>query len=263
MKVIDAHAHIFPSKIADKAVASIGQFYDDHPMCHSGSAEELIASGNKAGVVKYLVFSTATTPQQVVSINNFLIETGNTYEEFLTLGTLHNEFSEFEAEIDRLQKAGIKGIKLHPDFQKFNFDDPGMLPVYKELSDREMFVLTHSGDYRYRYSHPARIRNIADKFPKLNIIAAHFGGWSQWKEARECLNLPNVYIDTSSSIPFSGNEVAKLAFETFDNTHIFFGTDFPMWDHQKELETILELGLSDTQLENVLYNNFAQFYGIK
>ena len=38
--IVDAHAHIFPEKIAQKATENIGRFYDI-PMCHLGSAEEL------------------------------------------------------------------------------------------------------------------------------------------------------------------------------------------------------------------------------
>ena len=40
-KIYDAHAHIFPAKIAEKATQSIGHFYDI-PMHHLGSAEELL-----------------------------------------------------------------------------------------------------------------------------------------------------------------------------------------------------------------------------
>ena len=43
-KIYDAHAHIFPAKIAEKATQSIGHFYDI-PMHHLGSAEELLRRG--------------------------------------------------------------------------------------------------------------------------------------------------------------------------------------------------------------------------
>ena len=63
MKIIDAHSHIFPQKIAEKATGAISKFYEI-PMGHMGSTEELIKSGSEAGVDKYLVFSTATTPER-------------------------------------------------------------------------------------------------------------------------------------------------------------------------------------------------------
>lgn len=261
MKIIDTHAHIFPSKIADKAVGSISHFYGDIEMRHSGSAEELLSSGSRVGVEKYLVFSTATTPSQVVGINDFILSQAHEHKEFIGLGTMHIDFENPAAELERLKRSGINGIKLHPDFQRFNIDDKRMDEVYGTLSELNMLLLTHSGDYRYGYSHPERVARVAEKFPKMNIIAAHFGGWSQWHEARRCLLLDNVYVDTSSTFGFAkDNTEAKKGFERFDNTHIFFGTDFPMWDHEGELKSLMSLGLSDKLLEDVLYNNFVNFY---
>ena len=42
--IADAHAHIFPGKIAEKAVGAIGAFYSI-PMQHPGSPEALLESG--------------------------------------------------------------------------------------------------------------------------------------------------------------------------------------------------------------------------
>ena len=85
-----------------------------------------------------------------------------------------------------------------------------------------------------------------------------------WDIARGCMrDLPNVYYDTSSTYGFGGLEPMKLGFKTFDNTHIFFGCDFPMWDHAFELQTLDMLGLDEQTMENVLFNNFAEFYGLE
>lgn len=260
MKAIDTHAHIFPEKIEKKAVESISKFYEETPMKHSGSVEELLKSGNKIGVEKYLVFSTATKAEQVKSINDFIISQINTYPMFIGLGTIYKGFEDYKDELLKLKNAGINGVKLHPDFQKFRFDDPDLYPIYDTLSELNMFVMTHAGDYRYQYSNPQKIADIAKKFKKLNIIAAHFGGWSEWDIANQFLNLENVYFDTSSTMGFKGLQPAKNAFKSFDNTHIFFGTDFPMWDHVDELNFLKKLNLSDKIFEDVMYNNFVNFY---
>lgn len=260
MKIIDAHTHIFPSKISEKAVKSISEFYENAHMHHIGSEDALIESGKKINVEKYVVFSTATKIEQVESINNFIIEQTKKHNEFIGLGTMHKDFKNFEAELLKLKENNIKGIKLHPDFQKFEFDNKDLYKIYGILSDLNMFVLTHAGDYRYNYSNPHQIKNIAQNFPKLKIIAAHFGGWSQWDTAVDVLNLENVYFDTSSTFSFTDINVVKKAFKKYDNTHIFFATDFPMGDHIEELRNIEKLNLDDKTFENVLYNNFYNFY---
>jgi predicted TIM-barrel fold metal-dependent hydrolase len=263
MRIIDTHAHIFPPKVEKIATEAIRVFYDVEDMRHTGSIEDLLASGARAGVTDYLVFSTATTPVQVAKINDFIISTCAAHSEFLGAGTLHRDFVDFEAEIDKLQRSGVHGVKFHPDFQKFNIDDDLLLPMFAELERRGMFVITHSGDHRYTYSHPSRVARVAKLYPRMRVIAAHFGGWSQWDIARRELVLPNVYVDTSSTYGFGGMEPVMEGIKTFDKEHVFFGCDFPMWDHGEELDMLRSLRLPDSQLEDICYNNFARFYGLR
>ena len=260
MRAIDVHAHIFPPKIEHTATAAIRDFYDRGNMRHSASPEELLESGLGAGVTNYLVFSTATTPHQVKAINDFIIGQAAEHREFIPVGTMHKDFDDPISELDRIYDAGLRGIKLHPDFQKFCFDDDKLLPVYEHLEKKGMFVITHSGDYRYEFSQPTRVRRIADMFPEMPVIAAHFGGWSQWELAREILVRPNVYVDTSSTIGFGGDEPASEGLKAFERDHIFFGCDFPMWDHAEEINRLKRLVGDDEFFENILYNNFANFY---
>ena len=72
IQIIDSHAHIFPDTIAEKAAKNIGKFYGIE-MSSNGSVQGLLESGSKIGVDKYIVHSTATSLNQVKSINNFII----------------------------------------------------------------------------------------------------------------------------------------------------------------------------------------------
>ena len=264
MRILDVHAHIYPPKIEAKAVNAIREFYDRPYMAHRGAADALLESGRNAGVTDYLVFSTATVPHQVKSINDFILGVTAEHPEFIGAGTIHVDYEDNLGEMERIYNAGLRGIKFHPDFQKFNIDDERLFPSFELLEDKGMFFITHSGDPRYPFSHPERVARVAKRFPKLKIIAAHFGGWMTWDIARRCLaQLPNVYIDTSSTYGFGGKEPMIEGFKAFDNTHIFFGCDYPMWDHKDELEVLYSLGFDDTTLKNVLYNNFARFYGLE
>lgn len=260
MKIIDTHSHIFPEKIESVAVKAIGDFYEMDAMDHNGLSETLLSSGKKAGIDKFLVFSTATTARQVQSINNFIISQCREHDEFIGAGTMYIDFPEPEEELMRIRAEGIHGIKLHPDFQKFAIDDKELYPVYDVLEELGMYIITHAGDKRYSFSNPPRVAKVARDFPHLRIIAAHFGGWSEWDEARDHLCLSNVYFDTSSTLGFTGPEAAQKALKTFDPKHIFFGTDFPMWDPAEEIERIMSLGIKQDLLEDIMWNNFKEFY---
>ena len=144
-KIVDFHAHIYPDGIADKAAENVGKFYGIQ-MGHGGSVGELQKSGNRGGVTHFVVQSVATAPHQVQSINNFVAQTAReSGGRMIGFGTLHPDMERPEEEICRCISLGLKGIKLHPDCQKFPVDDERMLPIYRDLEERRP-ILMHVGD---------------------------------------------------------------------------------------------------------------------
>ena len=258
--IVDCHTHIFPDKIESIAVQAIGDFYEQ-PMLHHGRTDELLASAIDSGVDRCLIFSTATTTHQVPSINSYIIEQCKLQERFIGAGTMHPDYEAYDDELAKLEEGGVHGIKLHPDFQKVRIDDERLMRVYASMEKRGMFLITHSGDPRYDFSTPWRVAHVAKSFPDMKIIAAHFGGWMCWEEARKELILPNVYVDTSSVTGFGGTEPFMRGLDTFDHKKILFGTDFPMWDQKSELAFLRSLNLESSFLEDILGNNFVAFYG--
>lgn len=261
--ITDSHAHIFPHKIADKAVGAIGDFYDT-TMEHEGYAHTLLESGGKIGVKKYLVCSTATTPKQVVSINDFIKEKCDLHPEFLGFATLHPGYEDLEGEVERIVGLGLHGVKLHPDFQKFNIDDPEAIPMYRLLAEAKLPVLFHTGDDRYDFSSPKRLYHVLEQVPELTAIAAHFGGYRRWEEPRNYfLGLDNVFYDTSSSLFALPPDEAVELIHHYGLDQFLFGTDFPMWDHEEEFERFLKLPLSREEQDKILYQNFERLFRIK
>ncbi len=260
-EIIDSHTHIFPDKIAENATVMIGKFYDLH-MESCGSSRKLIESGSKIGVKKYLVCSTATKPAQVNSINNFIAGECAANDCFFGFGTAHPESENIEADIKQIFDLGLHGVKLHPDFQQFNIDDRKVYPIYEMIEDK-LPVLIHCGDERYEYSTPERVAVIHKDFPKLKIQAAHLGGYQRWENAFNCLQgLENIAFDISSSMAFMTNERLIELIRGYGIENCFFGSDFPMWSHEEELERFLALGFTEEENRLILAQNFKRFYGI-
>ncbi len=261
MEIIDFHAHIYPDKIAEKATQSVGEFYT-LPMHKVGSVGALFASGDPAGVNRFVVQSVATVPRQVESINNFIRETCEAHpQRLIGFGTIHPGMENPVEEVERCLQMGLRGIKIHPDVQQFAMDDPAMFPVYDAIQGRAP-MLIHCGDYRYDYSHPYRLAHVLDEFPKLEVVAAHFGGWSLFDLAMEYLLPRKCWLDTSSSFAFLGKVRAREIIRAYGAERIVFGDDFPMWDHKSELETLLSLGLTDRENERILSENAKQILGL-
>ncbi|MDR1688429.1 MAG: amidohydrolase family protein [Clostridiales bacterium] len=261
MYIIDAHTHIFPEKIAAKATEGIGKFYG-LAMKYVGTAENLLKAGQKAGVSKFLVNSVATAPAQVAAINNFIVEQTQLHSEFIGFATIHQDMENMEEEISRVINLGLKGVKLHPDFQRFQFDNPRLHKLYALLEGR-LPLLVHAGDKRFDFSGPQRIAAVLDKFPKLDVICAHFGGWSEWENAEKVLAGRRIWVDTSSSFAFLSPEKAVSLINAFGEDRVIFGTDFPMWDACGELTALRALNLPDKTMEKILNKNISNLLALE
>ena len=259
-RIINMHAHIFPMKISEKAVGAIGDFYGIK-MQIRGTPEYLLEDGKTIGVEKYLVSSTATTAHQVQSINHFIAAEQTAHPEFIGFGSLHPEYEDIEGEIDRMLAMNLRGIKLHPDFQKFNIDDEAAYPIYEAAQGR-LPILFHTGDDRYEFSKPVRLYRVLEKFPKLIAIGAHLGGYRCGDEVSVALGHPRLYIETSSALMFLSPERAAEIIRQHGTDRVFFGTDSPMWRHKDELERFNRLPLTPEERQKILSGNALKFFNL-
>lgn len=254
MRIIDFHAHIYPEKIAEKAVENVGKFYLME-MLGDGTVNTLIENGKKAGIDRFVVHSPALSPTQVLSINDSITNECAAHPELIGFGTLHAFMENPREEIARVKSLGLRGIKIHPDSQQFDLDCEEMMEIYAVLEKEELPVLFHTGDYRYDYSHPRRLLHVMQEFPKLTCIAAHFGGWSVFDLAVEYLLDTSCYLDISSSMSFLGPRRSRELIELYTPGRMLFGSDFPMWTPESELRKFNALGFDETARELILYRN--------
>lgn len=263
MEIINAHAHIYPDKIAQKATEAIGEFYDIKMTAKAGTVENLLEKEKLAGVSKFIVHSCATKPHQVRAINEFIKKELNEHSELIGFMTLHQDLTQEEmtAEVDWCVENGFKGVKLHPDFQKFLIDGEEAQKIYRAVGDK-LPILFHTGDDRYEYSKPARLAATAKKYPHMRFIGAHFGGYRCWDELDVYKGLDNVWFDTSSSLMFISVEKAMSLINYFGFERFFFGDDYPMWDINEEKARFENLPLSDKAKEAIYSENIKKFLNL-
>ena len=183
MKIADIHAHIFPEKLAEKASHSIGSFYGVS-IEREADMPRLCAEDKLAGITRCVVSNSATNASQVQNANTFLAEAVRGHDGYLAFGTIYPGMDGFEEELDRMLELGLRGIKIHPDFQKLAIDDERGIETYKAIARRDLPVLFHMGDDRYDFSSPERLTNLLRRVPELRAVAAHFGGWRSWTRSR-------------------------------------------------------------------------------
>lgn len=257
-RIIDFHNHIFPEKIAEKAVTNLEHFYDLGVAC-KGTPEDLSKGMEKAGIHTAVALATATRADQVSGINRWL--GGLISEKLVGFGALHPDAQDLDGEISEIERLGLKGVKLHPDFQEVPISK--MYPIFERLEGR-LPVLIHMGDFRTEFSSPKQLSKVLDTFPKLTVIGAHMGGWSEWEEASHCLyGRENLYLDTSSTLPFLKPETVAGYIRAHGAHRVLFGTDYPMWRHDEELERFGKLPLTEKERQMILYENAAKLLGLE
>lgn len=251
MKIIDIHTHVYPDDIAQKATDSVKNFYEIGGADMDGTVGKLLEQGAKAGISQYLILPVAIRPDRARGINDFILQQTKLHKEFIGFGTVHAAMEHIGDEAQRIMDMGLKGIKMHPDSQRFAIDDLRLYPMYETIRGK-VPVMLHMGDHRYDYSHPIKLRRILDLFPGLQVIAAHFGGYSMHETARELLQDTNCVFDVSSSLMFMPEGQAEHYINSYGAERMAFGSDYPLWDPVKELERFMQLKLRDDQFEQIL-----------
>lgn len=261
---IDAHCHVYPDKIALKAAGATDKFYNVTSFA-DGTIGMLLEEGGKAGIDKFVVQSVATTPKQVASINKFIaqsVEESN--GKLVGLGTLHPDSETMAEDVQNIIDLGLHGVKLHPDIQNFKVDDYRCLKIYELCEKAGLPILMHTGDKRYDNSNPNRLIPILEIYTNLTVVGAHFGGWSIWEEAsKQLAHIPNLYVDCSSSMYWLDAEKTVEIIRRYGADRVLFGTDYPMWSPQTEIEKFMALGLTKEENRKILSENARKVFNFR
>lgn len=267
-KIIDAHVHTYPESVAEKAAKNLGEFYNVTVQC-SGTYDDLKRRAVETQTVGFFLLAVATAPRQVVKLNTKTAELVKLSRaqgfETIGFGGMHQDYAEVRSEVARCETLGLAGIKIHPDIQQVDIDDPRLFPLYDELQSRGMKLYLHMGDERpqYRYSRPSRLAKVLDMFPGLVVIAAHFGGYRAWDEAKEYLwGRENVWYDASSTFWDVDTKKATEFVRGCGVENVLYGSDYPVIRLEDHLALFMKLDLTEDERKAILYENAKRFMAL-
>jgi predicted TIM-barrel fold metal-dependent hydrolase len=257
LSVIDVHTHVWPDSIAAKALA---HSIPDLPQVGDGRVASLVRTMDETGIDRAVCLGVAITPDQVELANKFAGALDRS--RFVGFGSVHAELGA-EENVASLRRHGLVGAKVHPLFQGYGLDHPGLLETL-ELMEGEFIVLAHvgaggSGGVN-RGCTPELLRALVERFPRLDLIAAHFGGYRMIDEAEETvIGLP-VYLDTAWPPTVGAIDAEKLRglIERHGHERVLFASDWPMADPAKEMAAFRSLGLDDDQVADILGRNMEK-----
>ncbi len=260
MQVFDIHVHIFPDRIADRAVRAIGTFYENFTMECDGTLGTALRVMDEAGITRCAAHSVATTPHQVQSINAFVMDAARRYPgRLLPFAAMHPGLEHAAQVAEAVVQEGFRGVKLHPEIQGFNIDAPEVLDMLAPFEGR-LPVLVHAGDYRQDNSSPERLRNVLRAFPRLTLVCAHLGGWTVWRQAARKLAGENVYVDSSSALFALSPKEAVAIMRAYGTDRVLYGTDYPMWSPVGERRRFDALPLTEAERRAILWDNHLRLF---
>ena len=264
-RIFDAHTHAFPDAIATRAMFTLSD-KSVLPYFNDGTFSGLAGYEAAGGAEGFLILPIATTPRQTRAVNDWAAaQVGR--DGARAFGSVHPDCEDLGDQLDHIVELGLPGVKLHPEYQEFAVDEPRMFDVYRALFERRLIICFHAGvDIGYAppvRGNPARIARVCDAFPEGRVIAAHMGGYRMADEARQTLlNRPNLWMDTS----FSAQEMAPEELRDMIRAHgaerVMFGTDSPWTEFGESLRAVTESGLTQTELDLVLYKSAAALLGL-
>lgn len=270
--LIDFHTHAFPDKIAERAITALEsnllEFTGEASRSRAnyrGTVKELKISMKENGVDISVVLPIATTVTQSNSINSFAAEI-NGRDGIISFGSLHPRQEEAEKELIRIKELGLKGIKLHPEYQGFFINSPESIRILKLAEELELFVVLHTGKDlgmpKPIHCPPWLLADALNHVSGKFIIAAHMGGYRYWDDVLKYLVGTDIFLDTSFCLNEMPAETAKEIITLHSSDKILFASDSP-WESPSIIFNALKaLNLPLEDFKKITYKNACGILGI-
>lgn len=255
MRIIDVHTHVFPDALAPRAREALivpGR----HTAHYDATLTGLLDQMDRHGIAMSWTMPVATKPNQVETINEFAASQPR--NRITPFGGVHPDTEDAYQVLSKFPELGLRGMKLHPDYQEVSPDDARMQPIYDAAVDFDLIVLFHAGEDvgpKSRFGTPQVFAGILDEYPRMRAILAHFGGYKMWEEVDEYLIGRNVHLDTAYTLgDLPADQFAAMAARHGWN-RVMFGTDGPWADPARDLRILAGIDMADADRADLMYRN--------
>lgn len=242
--------------------------------------EVFLAEMDAAGVQQAVLLPVDCTSAHGCRIvtNEQVAELAGANPRFLGFASVDPSSKDAPKQLERaIRGLGLRGLKLDPALQRFHPDDRRLAwPLYQACAELGIPMLIHCGLSwsllgQAKYARPLALEEVAQEFPALPIIVAHFG-WPWVEEALLlALKYRNVYLDTS--IVYSGTPrdalrhvlERQIGIEVLERSlphQVLFGSNYPRADIRRSVRGLDALPLSPALREAVARGNAAGLLGL-
>lgn len=247
---------MFPDKIAKGTIDYLAGIFGEKP-CTDGTYEGLKAETLGSGVDLSVALPIVTKPSQFHSVNEF----ASHYQEkpVLSFGSIHPDSEDYKGQLRQIRDMGLKGIKLHPDYQEVYFNDIRYKRIISFASELGLIISVHAGEDPKSpgdiHCTPRMSAEVLRETGAKKLVLAHMGGNNLWDEVEEYLAGREVYFDTGVVLDRMPQEQFLRMVRTHGADRILFATDSP-WSGQRKFQQIIRsMPLTEEEKEKILGRN--------
>lgn len=270
---IDMHSHAFADKIAERAISALNaRLNEEYRTGFDGRLATLIGEMKSHAIDRALICQIATKPAQFDVLLDWaeMVRGGEFGEDaaemIIPTLSVHPEDDARDAHLAETAARGFKGVKLHPYYQGFVLDSPGMIDYFKSVRDNNLFAIIHAGyDAGFPFDEicgPRRILNVLEKVPDLRLMVSHFGGWLDWEEVNRVLIGAPIDIEISMTAGICNIELMRSMLQRHPHDRIYFGSDWPWSSYDRILPVIDSCNLTEEHRRALMGGNAVRFLGI-
>lgn len=268
--IIDFHTHVFPDKIAQSTINALQSNSGSTPYT-DGTVSGMIEAMHRANADVCVTLPVLTKPTQFDSVLKFATIINQTYinspKKLISFAGMHPQCEDVDAKMAQIKSLGIKGVKIHPDYQSTFIDDDGYVEILRCAKKYNLIVVTHSGIDDGYAGHPVRctpdrVINLIDAVGHDKFVLAHYGAHLMWGEVYEKLAGKNVYFDTAFTLHQIEEKTFKAILDKHGEDKILFATDCPWRDIKDDVQILRSYGLEKTVEDKILYKNAIKLLGI-
>ena len=269
--IIDFHTHVFPEKIALRTIEHL-QSLSNGKASFDGTVDGLLKQMEKANADISVCLPVLTKPTQFDSVLRFACEINQRFEnekgrKLISFAGIHPLCDDIEGKMKQVKDSGIKGVKIHPDYQETPIDHEGYIKILQTAKELDLIVVTHSGiDDGYKDKSlncpPELVKKVIRQVNHDKFVLAHYGAQAQWKEVLEVLCGENVYFDTAFTLHNIDEELFKQILIKHGEDKILFATDCPWRDMKEDVDIISSYNLDKQTLDKIFYKNALKLLGI-
>ena len=268
--IIDFHTHVFPDKIASKTIETLASNSNSSPST-DGTVDGLLNAMERSNTDICVTLPVLTKPTQFESVTAFAISLNERFAgqkcRLISFGGIHPDCDDVKGKMRYLKDNGIKGVKIHPDYQSTFIDDEKYVEILKCAKDNDLIVVTHSGiDDGYKgfpvRCPPERVLKVIEKVGHNKFVLGHYGAHKQWEQVLNMLAGKDVYFDTAYTLHEIDEKLFKDILEKHGDEKILFATDCPWREIKKDVEILKSYNLEKDTEEKLFYKNAIKLLGL-